>query len=286
MYQASIFGLAERLTSVFGRRVANFVAANVASSYAATQHAITETVRANLQLLTDDTVSPARARTVFRNFGKTIADYIYVGTRPRPEAAKLCTDLSGRETLLRLAEEKRGAILATGHLGFFEFGALVLGEMGLPVTVVTLSEPTPDLTKWRADYRARWGARTIEMGTDSFSSLEVVHELQAARFTAMLVDRPFGPRSIPVTAPNGSVLFSASPAIVSLLSGAPIVPVGVTRKADGSYRLRAADAIYPVRLPEGRDASIEQMTTQLGTALLAMIGESADQWYQFVPIGQ
>jgi len=284
MYQAGVFALAERLTRIFGRGVANFVAGNVAAAYAATQHGVTETVRQNLELLTTDPLPNSRARTVFRNFGRTIADYIYVGTRPRDEAARLCIELTGREGLEKLSREGCGAILATAHLGFFEFGALVLGEMGLPVTVVTLSEPTPDLTKWRADYRSRWGAKTIEMGADSFSALQVVHELQAARFTAMLVDRPFGPRSIPVAAPNGTVRFSASPAIVSLLSGAPIVPVAVTSTASGKYRLQADDPIYPERLPEGRDASIDRMTRRMGTALLAMIGESPEQWYQFVPI--
>ena len=46
--------------------------------------------------------------------------------------------------------------------------------MGYPVTVVTLSEHTRELTEWRANFRRRWGAETIEVGPDAFSSLRIV----------------------------------------------------------------------------------------------------------------
>lgn len=284
LYQAPVFGLAEKLTRLFGRQTARAVAGSVAWSYAATQQGVTRTVKENLQLLQRKPVTMQDARRVFLNFSRALADYVYVGTKSRSEAASLCSGLTGGEPLLEIARSGRGALLATGHFGFFEYGALVLGEMGIPVTVVTHSEPTAELTDWRARYRRRWGAETIEMGPDSFSALEVVRALEAGRFCAMLVDRPFGPHWQEVEAPNGRLAFSASPAIVAGLAKAPIIPVAVIAGSDGRYELDAAPPIEPVRLPEGRQASIAAMTQKMAGLLLERFSAHPTQWYQFVPV--
>jgi len=74
----------------------------------------------------------------------------------------------------------------------------MLQKMGIPITVATLSEPTRQLTEWRAKWRRRWGGSTVEIGADPFSSVQVIRALEEGHCMAMLADRPLPEHGIPV----------------------------------------------------------------------------------------
>jgi lauroyl/myristoyl acyltransferase len=222
---------------------------------------------------------------VFTTYGATIADYVAVGNMKPSRAASLCAESHGSEHLEEARRAGRGAILATGHFGFFEYGALLLGHMGYPVTVVTLSEHTRELTEWRANFRRRWGAETIEIGPDPFSSLRVLHALGAGGFAAMLADRPLGGPSIPIDLPNGRIAFSTSPALLAWMADCPVVPVTVARRADGHYRIVSRACIWPRRFAGERGVAVEAATRAVAAALFDEIARTPHQWYQFVPVG-
>lgn len=162
LYTPRIFEFTSRIFRFLGRRFYGAVARTVAWLYAVTQRGVRDVVRDNLRILAGPEMSDGDAVKVFTSYGATIADYVAVGNMPQEKAAALCVEGVGGEHLEAIRASGKGAILATGHFGFFEFGALLLGRRGYPITVVTLSEPTPELTKWRADFRKRWGAGTIE----------------------------------------------------------------------------------------------------------------------------
>jgi lauroyl/myristoyl acyltransferase len=285
IYTPAIFELTSRLFRFLGRGVYTTVARAVAWSYAVTQHGVREIVRENLQLLKTSPMGGRDAVRVFTTFGATIADYVAAGNMDRSAAAAWCAESLGEEYLAEAMRAGRGAILATGHFGFFEYGALLLGHMGYPVTVVTLSEHTPQLTEWRANFRRRWGAETIEIGTDAFSSLRVVQALGEGRFAAMLADRPAGGPMEPIDLPNGRIAFSASPALLAYLADCPVIPVAVTRRPDGFYRIVSKPCIWPRRIGADRDTSVKQATRQIAEALFEEIEQAPHQWYQFVPVG-
>jgi lauroyl/myristoyl acyltransferase len=285
IYTPAIFEFTSRMFRFLGRGFYGAVARSVAWTYAVTQHGVRETVRKNLELLTKEPVSGRDAVRVFTSFGATIADYVAVGNMDQEEAARLCVESAGSEALEEARREGKGAILATAHFGFFEFGALLLGRSGCPVTVVTLSEHTPELTEWRANFRRRWGAETIEIGSDPFSSLRVVQTLSAGGFAAMLADRPFGGPTVPVDLPNGRIAFSTSPALLAWMADCPVIPVTVTRREDGFYRIDSKPCIWPRRLGENRQTCVEEATRQVAESLFQEVARSPHQWYQFVPVG-
>ena len=130
LYSARIFELATRIYPLFQRSGAQAISRTVAWTYAVTQHAIRRIVRDNLALLRKEPVTEGDAISVFVNFGATIADYVAVGALPADEALAFCAESEGIEHLRGATTEGRGVILATGHFGFFEFGAVVLGTYG------------------------------------------------------------------------------------------------------------------------------------------------------------
>jgi lauroyl/myristoyl acyltransferase len=275
-YTGGAFSFLVRLASLAGRRGSGRIASLAAGAYCATQPGIVRVVARNLALLG---CPDAPARRVFENFAATLADYFWLAGRSRAEAFALA-DIGES-----LPELKSGAILATGHFGFFEFGALALSERGYPVSIVTDAEPTPALTAWRAAYRKRWGAETIELGGDAFSSLRAAGELENGRLVAMLVDRPAGGRSLDVALPGGTIPFSMAPAILSWLTGCPVVPVSVRRTPSARYAVRTGDPVAADRsLP--RDVALARCTAQVAEALVRDFLLDPLQWYHFVPLAR
>ncbi|MFZ4597306.1 MAG: lysophospholipid acyltransferase family protein [Terrimicrobiaceae bacterium] len=283
-YTSPAFRALLGLGRMLGRNVSRSIGRIVGRSYAVTQPGVVDVVRKNLSLLKGRAFSPDEASQVFVNYGETLADYLWLGSRKPDVGFSLVEFSGGLDRLQSALASGKGAILATGHYGFFELGALVLGQMGFPVSVVTFPEPSPALTRWRADYRLRWGAETIELAADAFSSLRVNEALERGRFTAMLVDRPVGGRTVDVDLPGGRIPFSSAPAILAWMSGCAVVPVDVRKTKAGKYAIRAGE---PVRcdttLP--RNEAIAKCTRQVASDLLEGFRQDPLQWYQFVPVG-
>jgi lauroyl/myristoyl acyltransferase len=286
LYSANIFELATRLYPFFRRPGAQALSRTVAWIYAVTQHSIRRIVRDNLALLRKEPVSEQDAVSVFVNYGTTLADYVAVGALPSDKALAFFAGHEGIEHLRAATSAGEGVILATGHFSFFEFGAVVLGQMGRKVTIATLPEPSDKLTAWRAAWRQRWGTETIAVGTDPFSSLQVARAIGEGRCMAMLADRPIAEHGISFDLPNGRTLLSSSPALLSWMTGCKILPVIVIRLPDGRYRIISKPAVEACRVSHReRNEEIARCTRELGASLFEEIRRAPQQWYQFVPVG-
>jgi lauroyl/myristoyl acyltransferase len=286
LYTPEIFALTTRLYPWARRPGFQAVSRSVAWLYAVTQPGVRAVVRANLALLRPEPVPDAEAVRVFVNYGAAIADYVAVGAMPREKALALCAETAGMEHLAAATAGGRGAILATGHYSFFEFGSIVLGAAGYRVTIATLPEPTGELTQWRSAWRERWGTQTVPVGDDPFSSLHVIRAIESGHCMAMLADRPMAETALPVDLPNGRMPFSTSPALLAWMTGRPILPVVVRRLRGGRYRVTACPPVTVDRRSGlGRDGEIARCTTELAGALISEIQNDPRQWFQFVPVG-
>jgi lauroyl/myristoyl acyltransferase len=286
LYTSRIFQFTTGLFVWLGRAGFRIVTHSVARFYAATQPAIREVVRQNLALVMDNPTDRDATR-VFVNYGNSLGDYVAVGAMSESQVRSLCQEVVGFEHIEAAVKNGRGVILASGHLGFFEYGCVALGMRGMPISVVSQAEPSNDLTEWRARWRRRWNAETVVVGEDSFSSLEIVRVLNSGRCTAVLVDRPISERGVTVRLPHGEIDFSVAPALLSWMTGAPIIPVSIITLPGGNYRLTAHPPITAARVPKDeRDAELRRCTLALAEPLIADIRENPLQWYQFVPVGK
>lgn len=287
LYQANIFELCTKLYPFLRRPGFQVVSRLVALTYALTQTPIRAIVRDNLRLLIKGKVTELQAVRVFLNFAATIADYVAVGAMPKERALALCVEQVGLEHIVAATKDGEGVILATGHYSFFEFGLAVLSGRGHRVTVVTLPEPSSSLMEWRSKWRTRWGTETVCVGGDPFSSIQVIRAIESGHCMAMLVDRPFDERTIVADLPNGRTTFSTSPALLSWMTGRPVLPVLVTRLPWGRYRITAKPPIQARRDSDlSRNEEIARCTREIATSLFEEIRRDPLQWYQFVPVGK
>ena len=250
--------------------------------YAITHPRRVAVVQRNLELL-DAGPNKTSARRVYCEFGKTLADYFYIGTRPPEEAVRIITKSEGLEHFRAAHEQGKGALVVTAHFGLFELGALMVAQMRIPCAVLTYPEPSRALTEWRTAFRRRWNVDTIEVGTDSFAFLQIAEQLRQGKFVATLIDRPHPTDNTAVSLPNGTGHFSAGILLLAAHGGVPVIPATMSRQADGTYHSR----IFPPLFIQERGSRAETLrfySQQIADTFLPVLCAHPEQWYQFVPL--
>lgn len=284
LYRPLGFELAILLRRMLGKTLSKAVAALIGWGYAASHPQVLGAVRDNLSLLNPHLATRRNAVRLCMQQAQNFREYAELWLEkdtPRSVTAKVGSR-TGLEHIDAACAKGKGCLLVTGHLGFFELGGLFMSQLGYPVVTLTLPEPSEALTKWRADFRKMWGVETVVVGADAFSAVEITRALGRGALVALLADRPFDGHSARITLPHGHIPFSTSPVLLSLLSGAPIVPVGITRETDGRFRVEASPPVWPEWLPEGREATFEKFTRELAEErLVPMFCNHPDQWHHY-----
>jgi len=282
LYRAALFDLGALLARGFPLALLRVAAGFLGWLYALTHPARVEIVRRNLGLLV---ASPGerQARRVYAEFGKTLADYFHMGTRSQQKAMHLIGEIEGDDHLRAAQELGKGAVIVTAHFGLFELGSLLLAWQGFDACVLTYPEPSAALTRWRADFRARWKTGTLEIGADSFAFLQVAEQLRQGKFVASLIDRPHPTDSTPVTLPHGRALFSTGILLLAEHTGAPVIPATMVRRDDGSYHAQIFAPIF-VTARGSRADTLGFYSQQIADTLAPVLCAHPEQWYQFVPV--
>ena len=281
LYTANVFELILLGWRILGRQGSYLVIRMIALGYALTHSTTVRAIQANMALLDPSKVSFGAACRLLINQSESFAFYGLLASRKPSEVMDLVGDKEGFDHLQKAHEAGKGCLLVTGHLGFFELGGLVMRQLGFPMTALTLPEPSTELTKWRADFRGRWGVKTIVVGNDNFSVIQIVRALNDGAFVASLIDRPYDGTGTEVQLPHGKILFSTAPVLIALLAGCPIIPVGVTLQHDGKYRIEAHEAIHPHWLPEGKKETLIYYTREIAASLVPMFVKAPEQWYHY-----
>ncbi len=282
LYRASIFewadALARRLPLAFTRALA----ALGGTVYAWTHPRRVALVHRNLRLL-DDTLPRRAARRVYAEFGKTLADYFYIGTRSVDDAVKIIARIEGREHLLEAHRQGKGALIITAHFGLFELGGLLLAQHGFPSVVLTLPEPSGELSAWRAAFRRRFKVETLEIGSERFAFVEIAQRLRQGHFVATLIDRPHPTDAVPVAFPHGTAYYSSAILLLAAHIGVPVIPATMARQDDGLYLAQVSPPLQIKNLGS-RAETLRHYSARITEIFLPMLTRYPAQWYQFVPL--
>ncbi|MDB6155638.1 MAG: acyltransferase [Chthoniobacteraceae bacterium] len=248
-------------------------------------HAGRKALRTNLARVTDrigEEFDKLCASNV-THFSRMIADYLLCAGKHNL-ALELLEEWRGIENLERALALGKGVILVTAHLGNWELGATLLALRGLPMSIITLEEPTSELTRWRQEHRRQLGIKTITVGPGhDFAFVEMIQALRRNEILAMLVDRPYAGTGIPVTLFGNATDFSTGPALLWQHTGAAVVPAFVLRNPRGRYISFADPTIDLVANSDPRIA-LQENTQRVATYFESIIREHPEQWFNYVPI--
>jgi lauroyl/myristoyl acyltransferase len=174
----------------------------------------------------------------------------------------------------------RGAILVTGHFGNWEAGAVLMKALQVPLTVVAMPEPDPNVNWIRHRVRRELEADTIEVRQSLDTPLQIRRRLAEGRAVAMLMDRHVERDRVPVTMFGRRTHFMGAPALLAYLTGAPLVPIFLVREGRGRFRARPQEPIFVDRTGD-RDEQVRRAAQRVATLLEREIAARPECWYQF-----
>lgn len=229
----------------------------------------------------DQAAAEQTARKLFREFAHKLND---LWRYESGGSAKGCLKTwTGWETLTAARARGKGVLLATVHLGNWEFGGAFLHERGLPVLIVTQPEPEARLTALRQQARSRHGIETLVVGDDPFAFVQIIKRLEAGTMVAIMLDRTTPSTTVEVELFGRPCRASIGAAELARASGAPIVPVYVVRESDG-YSAHILPEVNYERAAIGTRAGRIALTQDIFRAFEPIIRQHVTQWYQFIPV--
>ena len=222
------------------------------------------------------------ALLTYRTYARDTVDFIRSLTAT-PESMSKKIARFENDRFDELLARGHGIILLGGHFGNWELGGVTLRLLrGYPLTVVGKQETSPVVNAFRRRMRDSLQIDSIEIGQILDTALKIRALLSSNRIVAMLVDRHIGRDRVDVTFFGRRASFLRSPAMIGLMSGAPLLPSFMMRQPDGRFVGVCGDPIF-VDPSIDREQAIAVAMQTFATQLETQIRAQPHLWYQFYP---
>jgi KDO2-lipid IV(A) lauroyltransferase len=283
-YSGGVWKLGLMAARIFPAALLKKTAAFLAGFYLRFQPRRVEVVLQNfLPVLGNNRAAAEKAvRAAHRNFAAKLIDLWRV--EGGEEIKNWLTNDSELEIIRAARRRGKGALFITLHLGNWEHGGLLLKQLGIRLTILSLAEPDDGLTEMRNAARARYGVDTLIIGEGDFAFVEVIKQLQAGADLALSLDRP-PERGVGVPIEFFGRQFEASLAAAELAraSGCALIGVTIVRRPNG-FAVRVLPEFTYDRKALGSREARRELTQQILRAFEPEIRDNIEQWYQFTPI--
>ena len=219
-----------------------------------------------------------RSFRLFVNYAQSITNLyaLHLGQELPVEAA---FDSEQRAKLLAILAQGRGAILVTGHLGFWSLGPYVMEYHGLPVPLLAMAEePNRAVQAWEEQFRKKW--RIVYTTGSPFASLELAATLRRGELVAMQLDRHLGSSYVRIPFFGAPAAFPLGPAMLGRVTRAPLVPVFMVREGARGLRVMLEEPIY-VEHTRDRDSDLLEATTRAVNIYESYVRRYPYQWFNF-----
>lgn len=211
---------------------------------------------------------------VFEHFGGLAADLVWT-TREPIESLLARVEVVNAEGARSAFETRRGVFFLTAHLGSWEYAALVVGALGIPLTVIARPLDNDRLEPLLRGFRTASG-NAVQPKADA--AREILRVLRKGATIGILSDQRARP-------PDAALVpFFGRPAATTTAvarfadrTEALIVPTTAIRIAPGRYRLEFRQAL-DVRTLDASDRTPTALTARLNAILEGLIREHPDQW--------
>jgi KDO2-lipid IV(A) lauroyltransferase len=184
-------------------------------------------------------------------------------------------DLSAWDNIAGAYAAGNGLIFATGHIGVWDVGGYAAGLLGLPINSVFRPSPLPALN--RLIERLRTGS-----GQQVFARKNVMWTLKkvlADKHVVAIMSDGGGKHSSVVAPFLGTPARTvATPAVLHLLTGAPIAVVAMLRTGRMRYRFHVFEVIKDASTGD-RERDLIDITTRVNAGLSKAVALAPEQWF-------
>ena len=190
-------------------------------------------------------------------------------------------DLRGKEVMDEAVRTGTGAIMVPGHMANWDqAGAWAALRYGAVVTVAERLKPE-GLFQQFLDYRRSLGMEVLGLG-ESDVLRTLARRLKEGRVVALLGDRDISRNGIEVDLLGQPACLPAGPALLAVMTGAPLHPVGMWFEGEAMV----GQVLPRVEVPSGlpRDEQVRRMTQEIANGLGSAIAEHPVSWHMLQPV--
>ena len=187
-------------------------------------------------------------REVFRNFGRYLIEFFKMVNMVDEAFVKERVTIENLDYIKKALEKGKGGILVSGHIGNWEIGGIFLSLLGYPTVAVALPHKVRPVNDLFNHQREAKGITVVPIHLAIRKCLEALRE---NKLIALVVDRDFTLTGEVVDFLGRKTLMPKGPAILSLKTGSPIIPIFILRKNNDHFLLRVEEPIYPSKIVEG-----------------------------------
>lgn len=184
-------------------------------------------------------------------------------------------ECKGLEHLKTALSHKKGAIIISGHFGLWELVPSWLALDGFDVSIVVRRQNNPEADRWMEEMRQKHGPKTTDSG---YSIREILKSLRKGHILALMVDQDNGKQGIFVKFFNDWASAPTGPALISLKTGAPIVPLAMFPDYNHKHQLKIFPPIMPQQFSNDPDGQ-QKLTARYTTILENLIRKQPEQWF-------
>jgi KDO2-lipid IV(A) lauroyltransferase len=214
------------------------------------------------------------ARACYKNLARSAVEFLRLpGLTPK----KVDRDLehAGWEHYQEAEKNGKGMIVVTAHFGNFDLLACAEALRGVPLHVISREQHAKGVNRFWMKVRENHGVRFIPPKDSIFG----IHKLlKNQQVVALVIDQhmPVG-RGIAVPFFGEPASTTHAPAMLSLTTGAPIVPATIERLKGGRHRV-TLDAAVQVNREAERNQEAVRITEELNRWLEDKIRKKPDHW--------
>lgn len=278
-----MYKLSESVCEKMPRSVAYRVSDSLMDLYFLSSTQARKTVENNLQLVFKKRTNniDKYARDVFRNFGRSMVDFFQMNRLGRNFLTEN-VKVRGLRNLKKALYHQRGGIILTAHVGNWELGAAVLSRLGYPSLTVALPHNDPDVNEYFNSKRALHGLEVVPVGSAFRRCLQ---RLKQNKLVSIVADHDFSGRGEMVSFLGCETSIPKGPAVMSVRTGAPIIPAFMVRNDNDQYVLTIGEPILPPTemTSEHRiePSLLKGFVQRYSSALEAQIVQNPSQWLMF-----
>lgn len=212
----------------------------------------------------------------FQSFSLFMYEFLIMRKLNRKTQPRFVTAV-GFEKVERALENGKGAIMITGHLGNWEWGAALLTYLGHPPTVIATRFKNEFVTKFYYDRRAQQG---MEVAYLDEAVRKTLRKVKNNGIVAILGDRDYTKQGIEMELFGTETKIPAGGILLGLRSGAAVFPAFAIRVGLCRYKVYFDD---PLRF-ESKGYKEEELKRDLEkwvTVLEKYVRKYPTQWYRF-----
>ncbi len=171
--------------------------------------------------------------------------------------------------------ENHGVVVATAHIGTWEWMSASLALLGFPITAIAKIQPNVQYTRALDDLRAKVNVVIFNRGTSEL--LAAGRALKAGKVLGFLMDQDAGPGGAFINFLGKPASTPLGPAVFARKFHSPILPLFIIRKDNGRHKIISREIMH-FESSGDNEKDLLDITTKLNQIIESVIRENPTQW--------